>query len=393
MKASIGEKVVVILFLTFIFTFGIWSLVKPDEEMSVIENRNLDHRPDATLNNLLSGDYFKRFESYYNDQFPLRSQWIEANNKIEKVALQQDVVNSEYISDDGYLIPTLVSTDKTLEPKVIAQRINNFTGNVENNNINVYFALVPNKTTMMEYKLPNYVFSEANQLSDKLMNNLKEFSNIIPIDLRSAIKPHMNEENLYFYTDHHWKAKGAYYAYQETVNQIKDMNENISKPIPKSSFKWKESEATFLGSDARKTTASYVEKPDTVTIVSPDFEHEDLEICYKNECDKKLYDFRYLKLSDKYTNRYKVYLSGDFSELIIRNPNVNNEQKLLILKDSYANPMIQFLARHYEETRILDIRHYDKKNIYQYIDENNIDDVLFVHNINSLITTPSLTNF
>ncbi|MGY0691299.1 DHHW family protein [Virgibacillus sp. FSP13] len=390
MKTSLGDKIVVVIFLAFIFSFGIWSLVKPDDKMSVVENRNLDQRPDATSSNLLSGEYFKRFQSYYNDQFPLRSQWIEANNKIEKVALQQDVVNSEYISDDGYLIPTLVSSDDTLTPKDIAHRINKFATNVENEDVNIYFSLVPNKTTMMEYKLPDYVFSEANQLSNQLINNL---NNVASLDLRNAIKAHMNEKNLYFYTDHHWKAKAAYYAYQEIVSEIKENNKALSGPIPKDRFIWKESEAKFLGSDARKTTASYVEMPDTVTIARPDFEHENLEVCYRGECDKDLYDFRYLKLQDKYTNRYKVYMSGDFPEGIIRNPNVNNNQRLLILKDSYANPMIQFLSRHFEETRVLDLRHYDKKSVYQYIDENNIDDVLFIHNINSLVTTPSLTNF
>lgn len=392
MKTSIGQLVIVVLFLSFIFIFGAWSVFKSDDKVSVIENRNLDQRPDATLNNVVSGEYFKRFESYYNDQFPMRSTWIEAKNSIEKTVFRQDVIKSTYVSDDGYLIPTLVSTDQSMSAETISKRVDHFASSIKSENVDVYFALVPNKTTMMEYKLPKYVYSEANDQTDQLIKELSRQKDIIPLDLRNAIKPHLDEGNIYFYTDHHWKPKGAYYAYNSIINKIKEKND-ITGPISQKKFTWEESDAKFLGSDARNTTVSYVKQPDTLTIVKPKFKSKELEICYRGGCDRSFYDYRYLELHDKYTNRYKVYFSGDVPEGIIRNPNISNKHKLLILKDSYANTMIQFLARNYSETRILDLRHYDKKSVNQYIKDNNITEVLFIHNINSLITTPSLTDF
>ncbi|OZU88369.1 hypothetical protein CIL03_12015 [Virgibacillus indicus] len=392
MKISIGELIVVIFFLSFIFLFSIWSVVKGDETNSVIENRKLDQRPDATLNNVLSGEYFKRFESYYNDQFPLRSEWIETKNTFEKTVFQQNLINSTFVHDDGYLIPTLVTNENNLKPENIAERINSFASNIKNKDVDIFFALAPNKTTMMEHKLPDYISSEANKLSDQLIKELLNIGKIKTVDLRDAIKPHLVEKNLYFYTDHHWKPKAAFYGYRTIISKIQESND-ILNPLSINDFSWEESNVKFLGSDARNTTESYVKYPDTVTIAKPKFEEKKLEICYRGNCNRSFYDYRYLELPDKYTNRYKVYFSGDVPEGIIRNPNVSNDHKLLILKDSYANTMIQFLARNYSETRILDMRHYDKKSVYQYIEDNNITEVLFLHNINSLVTTPSLTNF
>ncbi|WP_330949201.1 DHHW family protein [Virgibacillus sp. MG-45] len=391
MRKSIGEIILAIAFVSIIFGFGMWSLLKEDDSSSVLENRKLSHRPDATVENLFSGEYFKQFETYYNDQFPLRSLWIEKKTELEKTAFQQRFIKSTYISKDGYLIPTLVSNDKQRSPEEIAKRIKSFAANINNKKVDVYFALVPNKTTMMEDKLPTYIRSEANVLSDRLIDALSNNNNIVPLDIRDTIKPHMNEENLYFYTDHHWKPRAAYYAYASIINKIKEKHSIVS-PKHLNDFDWEESEVEFLGSDARTTTEAYVRNPDTITIVKPAFQEQELDICFNGKCGRSFNDERYLKLKDKYTNRYKTYFSGDVDEAVIQNPNIKDDQKLLILKDSYANPILQFIARNFSETRVLDLRHYKENSIYQYIEENNIDYVLFIHNINSLVTTPSLTN-
>ncbi|MEN2767356.1 DHHW family protein [Ornithinibacillus xuwenensis] len=391
MKNSIGEIIVAVLFFAIIISFGAWNLIKPDESTSILENRKLEQRPDFTIESMISGNYFGRFQTYHSDQFPLRSSWIELKSKIERIAFGQNLVKGTYISDDGYLIQTLVTNERSVKPEEIASRINTFASNVKDD-VDIYFSLIPNKTTIMEEKIPDYIVSNANKQSDLLLKELANVKNITALDLRDTIEPHSNEENLYFFTDHHWKPKGAHYAYEYIINRMRENNGDIEEPIPSNKFTWEESEAEFYGSDARRTTASYATRTDTVTIVTPKFEEEDFEICYRGSCDRDFYDLAYLDIPDKYTNRYMIYFSGDVPEGIIRNPNVTNNEKLLILKDSYANPLIQFLSRSFSETRVLDLRHYNSKTVYEYIEDNNITTVLFVHNINSLITTPGLTD-
>lgn len=389
---NIGDLLVTVLFLSLIFIFGVWSIIKPDEETSVLENRELVQRPDFSIKEVISGSYLKNFEEYYNDQFPKRSLWIEANNKFEKTFFQQKVVGSIFVNSDGYLIPILTTNSKSLKPKTIATNISKFVESIEKLDVDVYFALVPNKTTTMEYKLPNYIHSEANFLSDQLITELSINKHITTLDVRDAINPHSTEKNMYFYTDHHWKPKAAYYSYQFILEKMREKNNDIKEVYPMDSFSWKESNVEFLGSDARRTTESYVKYPDTLTIVEPLFDETyDLEVCYRGDCERDLYDLKHLNIPGKYINRYRIYFSGDVPEGIIKNPNVTNDARLLILKDSYANPIIQFFVRNFNETRVLDLRHYEETSVNQYIEDNNITEVLFIHNINSLITTPALT--
>lgn len=391
MKKRMADIVLVGFLLLFMFGFGIWSWVNPDEKFSTLENRNLSMRPDANLDNVKSGEYFKRFETYYNDQFSGREFFIEVNANVDKYLYQKDVIRSIYVHDDGYLINP-VNPETGLKTKEITDKVNDFASNLKKENVDVYFALAPNKATLMEYKLPNYVIGRGNELSDTLMDNFSRDVN--GIDLRSTIKPHLNEPNMYFYTDHHWKPKAAHYAYEKIINDMNKEHPEIGNPVPKEQYEWKEDPALFYGSDARKTTTSFVKYPDTLTIVKPKFKEKSYSICYRSSCGHDFYDMSYLEEDDNlYENRYRVYFSGDVGEGVITNPNSQNGEKVLILKDSYVNPMIQFVARNFSETRILDLRHYKQKSVYKYIKEHDIDSVLFVHNIDSLHVTPSFLDF
>lgn len=76
---------------------------------------------------------------------------------------------------------------------------------------------------------------------------------------------------------------------------------------------------------------------------------------------------------------------------IIRNFQNKNGLKLLILKDSYANPMFQFIANHFSETRIIDLQYfknmkidYSKGSVQEYVRAHDIDVVLYIYNINSI---------
>lgn len=389
-KFNYGDLALVLLFLVLIFAYGIWSFILPDKDSSKLENRSLALRPDATIQSVLFNKYFKRYETYFNDQFPARNFWIEANADIDKYLFHKTVIRDIYVSPDGYMIDP-VNPKNGMSTELIANKINQFTKKVEQKNTDVYFALVPDKATIMEDKLPKYFPGVANKLSDKVMSYFSKKTDAM--DLRQTIKQHMDEKNMYFYTDHHWKPKAAYYAYENIINTMAQRHPQIGKPVPKSAFTWEEYPKPFLGSLARKTTKSYVSKADTVTIVQPKFKEKKYSICYRGKCGRGFYNFDILKSPDIYANRYVTYFDGDVPEGVVKNPNNNNGLKLLILKDSYANAMIQFLARNFSETRVLDLRHYNKMSVYKYINDNNIDCVLFVHNINSLVLTPAFLNF
>lgn len=384
MKKNISDVMIVSFFLLFIFGFAVWTWIQPDLPASELENRKLATMPPLLAEKLWNGEYFKSFETYYNDQFPARGRWVELNAVIDKNVLRKDVIRSIYVHRDGYMInPVLENKNHSI--KEIQRKISDFAKQLKLSGVDTYFALVPNKATMMEYKLPYYFPGEGNKLSGELINGFDK--DLVALDLRSTIEPHMSEPNMYFYTDHHWKARAAYYAYEEIIRSISQKHTEVGLPLSKEQFVWEEYPAPFYGSDTRKTTKSYASKVDTVTIVKPNFEEKKYRVCYKGSCEQEFYDMSYLEAKGLYVNRYATYFSGDVPEGIVVNPNNTEGKKLLILKDSYANPMIQFFSRNFSETRILDLRHYKEKKVSEYIKQNNIDIVLFVHNINSIIWT------
>ena len=70
---------------------------------------------------------------------------------------------------------------------------------------------------------------------------------------------------------------------------------------------------------------------------------------------------------------------------VIRNSAVK-EGKLLLIKDSYANCMIPFLAQHFAEIHVVDLRYFNQ-DIYQYIEDNGITQLAAVYSIKQLCDT------
>ncbi|WP_409302944.1 DHHW family protein [Peribacillus sp. SCS-155] len=391
MKTKVSDFLLLFVFLGVIFSFTIWFWVKGSDSTSILENRTLAQRPDATAKNVLTGDYPKRFETFYNDQFPARETFVETNSKMNKFLLRQDVVRNVYVHKDGYLLSPVpeFSLDRA---KDISQRINTFAQDTDKFGAKTFFVLMPNKAVMMEDKFPDYFPSYGRKDSKQLLGLIDPAANpIYPFD---AVNKHLSEKNMYFYSDHHWKAKAAFYAYQDVIGKMAKTSPEIGKALQLDEFTWTEKGKPFYGSDSRKTTKSYVKQSDTITVATPKTKEKPFEIRYRGKDGQSFYKESFLTDNELYANRYAAYMGGDHPETVITNPNKpESAPKLLIIKDSYANPTIQFFSRHFKETRVLDLRHFDNMTVPEYAKKHKITHVMILHNVNSIYVTPSLTNY
>jgi hypothetical protein len=388
-KGRLQDYILIFLFMGSLVGVGVLKWMKHDLHFSTIENRALAQPPKATKESLISGKYTKQFEQYFNDQIPGRQKMIEANATVNKDLLKQNVVRNVYVNDDGYLL-----TPNPKEPKEAAQkvadRINKLASEAKQLGATTYFALAPNKPTTMEDKFPSYYPSYGNFNANQLLPLIN--SDAHPIDLRKALKPHLKESNLYFYTDHHWKAKAALYGYQSIINTINETAHTNRQVLALNDFTWKEEGRPFYGSDARETTKSYAKKSDTITVATPKFKEKTISIKYNGTKKNSFYFENYLNHPSIYVNRYQAYVGGDYAEIQIVNPNVKTGN-LLILKDSYANAALQFFARDFHKTYQVDLRHYNAMKVTDFIKKNNIETVILLHNVNSIYVTPALINY
>ena len=188
-----------------------------------------------------------------------------------------------------------------------------------------------------------------------------------------AVKPltRHSDEKIYYKTDHHWTAKGAYYVFQESVKTLeldkKMAGGYVSYPIT----------TEFNGALASKSGCHLKEK-EQIDIYVPKAEDNDVVVNYVDEQKKttSLYDSSKLKERDKYA----VYLGGNFSVVDIRTVSESN-RRLLLFKDSYANSFVPFLTPYFREIVMVDPRYYSG-TIGDIMDTYEITDTLFLYSAN-----------
>ena len=96
-----------------------------------------------------------------------------------------------------------------------------------------------------------------------------------------------------------------------------------------------------------------------------------------------LYDNDYLGEKDKYS----TFLGGNQPLCVIRNG--EGTGKLLLIRDSYADSLAPFLARHFEEVHLLDLRYY-RGAASAYAAENGIGQIVVLQSVPNFITDQNL---
>jgi hypothetical protein len=209
---------------------------------------------------------------------------------------------------------------------------------------------------LKRYKGLNDSQNEALQYINKNID-----PDIFSVDLFKALNPH-RDEYIYFKTDHHWTALGAYYAYCEFM-EIRG-----EEPIPLERYEKAEIQ-DFLGSAYTKTLDKSLESnPDTIEVYLPLVEYDYTMYNGNTPSKKKVIDLSYAEKKDK----YNVFISSGGGTWSVIKTEVKNGKKLLVIKDSFGNAIIPFFLPHYEEIYIIDSRFYSndftKMGVPQFVE-------------------------
>lgn len=202
--------------------------------------------------------------------------------------------------------------------------------------------------------------------------NSKLHPDIKTVDVFNALSKHKNEY-IYFRTDHHWTALGAYYAYEAF------MNARGEEAVPLERYETVTVD-NFLGSAYTKTLSKDLENnPDTIQIYLPFTKNRFTRYSGNTPKEADVIDLSYAEGKDKYL----VFISSGGGTWSVIQTDVKNGKKLLIMKDSFGNAIAPFFMPHYEEIYIIDSRFYStahtKMNIPQFIEHHGIQEVAFIH--------------
>ena len=199
------------------------------------------------------------------------------------------------------------------------------------------------------------------------------------IDAVSVLNKHKSEK-IYYKTDSHWTALGAFYVFQEAA-PVLGIQEDVSDKYV--SYTVSDS---FNGLLAAQCGVGLGEK-ETIDIYAPTQGDPDVIVSYVDESKRttSLYDSSKLETRDQYS----VYLGGNTSVLDIRTVSTSQD-RLLVIKDSFANCFVPFLAPYYREIVVVDPRYYSG-TITDLMDTYRITDVLFLYSGNTFFTDNSIS--
>ena len=147
-----------------------------------------------------------------------------------------------------------------------------------------------------------------------------------------------NPSSLHYKTDHHWNTDGAYLAYTVLARQMG------LTPYSPQAFERVTVTHSFLGTSDSKACLPG-QQADTVVLYRY---RGDETVTVENETGEVNLTAFYDLSATKEKDVYRVFLGGNHAMLRINLPNETSKPRLLLIKDSYANALIPFLALHFD---------------------------------------------
>ncbi len=201
--------------------------------------------------------------------------------------------------------------------------------------------------------------------------------NVKTIPLHDVMMSHRTEY-IYFRTDHHWTALGAYYAYVQFCTAKGITPHNLSD-YEVSQF------PGFLGSfynDGGKPDAMKND-PDTVNAYHPVSATASMK--YGDNENSTLTGGQVIfdESTASASLKYGTFIMGDNPFTVIENPEVSNGESCIVVKESFGNAFVPFLVDHYQTVYVIDYRYYSG-SVVDFAKTNKATDVIFVNNLSAI---------
>lgn len=371
----IGSAAALILLLS------VGTLLCPDVSFSENENRYLQEKPDLTLNNVLTGRFEQQMEDYLSDQILGRELWVEGKSLTEAALGTRDS-NGVYLCKDGRVVERVTQEQFDWNQyQRNLQQVVQMKESCEAAGKPVDLMLVPSAACIYAQELPKHALTFD---EDKAFRQAKAAVGDSLIDLRAQLKnPDEKSESgkpadTYFKTDHHWTGYGAFIGYKAYLQQIGRLQE-------KQALTYADTEPVTLTESFKGTLYSKVLLPTLAEdVIQTPLAARKAEVKVKisDEERNSIYVDEYLEKKDKYA----VFFGGNFDRVDMQmktsptGSGANSEEKLLIVKDSFANSFVPYLLGDFREITMVDTRYF-RGNIRELA--GKYDRVLVLYSINN----------
>ena len=345
---------------------------------SLYENRALAGAPEVTAQSVLSGSAASDLEDCLRDHFVGRDRLLMLSTHLSLLR-GQPVVNG-VVSTETALLPeplgkTIDKAQLTADAQTIAARLSAVQRAVEDYGGTFLYIHVPEQRSVLRDRYPIWMTDDGAYLdaaSAALLAALQD-ADVPALDLTSELTA--RAEKLYFSTDHHFNLYGADFVYESVCVQpsvqkwgVLHMKNTISDA--KNPFLGTYGRELFGQSRLHESLAFY-----TPSIPYTRFDNgapSDVPLIDVDENSQK-------------TVFYAAYMGGDIGETILKTDRPALPS-LLIVGDSFTNPVEALIYQSFDETRSLDFRHYSEKTLTEYLQDYQPEVVLVLRDDVSCLT-------
>ncbi|PKM40533.1 MAG: hypothetical protein CVV04_04890 [Firmicutes bacterium HGW-Firmicutes-9] len=388
------------------------------------ENRTLAGMPQLSLESMQKGEISEQFESFLTDQFFLRSDIVDGMNSLKhlfsaltvddllneegeevfvpqiedaqtETAEELTEITAQEITQETIDGETPLTSDETVTGDVArvwlehkdgtkdalftytkediqkaADVINTYAGLLPVGGT-VHVMLVPRAQTVNKFALhldteSGWSSEMETALETLLSSNVQVYN---PYELfQSAI---LDGEYIYFRTDHHWTARGAYLAADAMLKG------DGYQTIPLSDYQQKTIDG-YLGSIyLHGRNAKLKELADEIEVFYPLLPAESFRV-------SNAYKKNQLPVIDDTQTNYLVFLGGTSGPYRVLESGYHTGRNMLMVCDSFGNSIAPFLLPYYDDVYMVDFRdeYYTRADaragVKDYVRRLSIDDIYIV---------------
>lgn len=341
-----------VVFIIIIFFLAVIFVLKADSEISYSERRKLAQCPKFTLSSVLSGEFSTDLEDYMTDQFAFRDNFRLINYYFRHDIMNQSDVNGLYVYDN-VIYKSIYPLDKK-QIGMAAEKISEIQFKYLNEYNNVYVSVIPDKAYYSGNENPLNISHD--ELVECLLSGL---SGVNYIDISETLN-----KDSYYTTDIHWKQENLFECADKLITAMFGEVKTDRK------FEIKKYDSFVGGYSAQIGTC---ETEVLKYLVFDSFENVKV---YDMSENKELSVYNENALGD--LDSYDIFLHGAKPLIKIVNHNSQDNQRLIIFRDSFASSITPLLIDSYSEIILVDLRYIQTALLSEYINFDNCD-VLFLY--------------
>ena len=351
------------------------------ETTAYYENRTLAERPALTLSSLWDGSFGIAFESWYSDHIPGRTALLKADTRVQMDVLDRPVVNDVVLEAGDVLVPfqeyaEQTETEYAEAAAPIADGFGRLNAHIEANGGVFRYVGFPEQRFYFADRYPDYLDSHETEsaAADAIFAQALEDRGVSFLDMGAVYGAQGHPDTYYSTVDHHYNYYGAYAAYRAILDDLNAAGFDLPV-LTEADLDFVELPNPYIGTRNRKLYNLWPNDEKAVIGV----QREPVAFTRTDNGQPSSRALFVYPQEAYMPTTYSLYMGGDFAETVLE----TNRPELpdaLIFGDSFTNALETLLYASFDETRSLDLRHYQGGSLQEYIADYRPDIVLCILN-------------